>query len=159
MKDKTNAMRFLEKEGVKFAAHSFFCDKQNPPSAPEVAKILGQPPEKIFKTLVTTTGHPNEIFVFVVRGNSELDLKKAARAAKEKSLQMLKAKDLFSTVGYVHGGCSPLAMKKAFPVFIDEIAQLLDAILISAGEVGRQIEINPQDLARVTNASFCDLEA
>lgn len=153
---RTNAMRLLEAAGIPYVHHSFpFVEV---PSAPEVAALLKVPPEQVFKTLVTTNGHPGGIFVFVVQGNAELDLKKAAKAAGEKSLAMLKSRDLFPTVGYVHGGCSPLGLKRPFPVFIDEMAQLEDTIILSAGAVGHQVEVSPGALAALLNAPFAELQ-
>lgn len=147
---KTNAVRILEKEGAAFELRSF--SYKEVPSAVEVASILGFPQEMVYKTLVTTNGHPKGIFVFVIPGPAELDLKKAAKAAGEKSLSMLKSKELFQEVGYVHGGCSPIGMKRNFPVFLDEAALQLDKICFSAGEIGFQIIASPKVLIKTCGA-------
>lgn len=152
---KTNAVRILEKAGAAFELRSFSYTEV--PSAVEVARILALPLEMVYKTLVTTNGHPKGIFVFVIPGPAELDLKKAARAAGEKSLSMLKSKELFQEVGYVHGGCSPIGMKRRFPVFLDESALKLEKICFSAGEIGFQIITAPQVLIKTTGAGTADL--
>ena len=154
---KTNAVRILEKEGAAFELRSFSYTEV--PSAVEVARILALPPEIVYKTLVTTNGHPKGIFVFVIPGNAELDLKKAAKAAGEKSLSMLKSKDLFPEVGYVHGGCSPIGLKRPYPVFLDESALKLEKICFSAGEIGFQIITAPDVLLKVAGARVTDVLA
>ena len=154
---KTNAVRILEKEGAAFELRSF--SYKEVPSAVEVARILDYPPEMVYKTLVTTNGHPKGIFVFVIPGPAELDLKKAAKAAGEKSLSMLKSKDLFQEVGYVHGGCSPIGLKRPYPVFLDESALKLEKICFSAGEIGFQIITAPQVLIKTTGARTADVLA
>ena len=154
---KTNAVRILEKEGAAFELRSFSYTEV--PSAVEVARILDLPPEMVYKTLVTTNGHPKGIFVFVIPGPAELDLKKAAKAAGEKSLSMLKSKDLFQEVGYVHGGCSPIGLKRSYPVFLDESALKLEKICFSAGEIGFQIITAPQVLIKTTGARTADVLA
>ena len=154
---KTNAVRILEKEGAAFELRSF--SYKEVPSAVEVARILDFPPEMVYKTLVTTNGHSKGIFVFVIPGPAELDLKKAAKAAGEKSLSMLKSKDLFQEVGYVHGGCSPIGLKRPYPVFLDESALKLEKICFSAGEIGFQIITAPQVLIKTTGARTADVLA
>ena len=154
---KTNAVRILEKEGAAFELRSF--SYKEVPSAVEVARILDFPPEMVYKTLVTTNGHPKGIFVFVIPGPAELDLKKAAKAAGEKSLSMLKSKDLFQEVGYVHGGCSPIGLKRPYPVFLDESALKFEKICFSAGEIGFQIITAPQVLIKTTGAHTADVLA
>jgi len=154
---KTNAVRILEKAGAAFELRSFSYTEV--PSAVEVARILALPPEIVYKTLVTTNGHPKGIFVFVIPGPAELDLKKAAKAAGEKSLSMLKSKDLFQEVGYVHGGCSPIGLKRPYPVFLDESALKLEKICFSAGEIGFQIITAPQVLIKTTGAKTADVLA
>lgn len=121
-----------------------------------VARKLGQDPERVFKTLVAT-GKTKGINVFVIPVEYELDLKKAARAAGDKYVEMLKSSELEPQTGYVHGGCSPVGMKKAFPTFIEETATLHETINVSAGHVGLQMELSPEDLAKVTNAVFENL--
>ena len=154
---KTNAVRILEKAGAAFELRSFSYTEV--PSAVEVVRILDLPPEMVYKTLVTTNGHPKGIFVFVIPGPAELDLKKAAKAAGEKSLSMLKSKDLFQEVGYVHGGCSPIGLKRPYPVFLDESALRLEKICFSAGEIGFQIITAPQVLIKTTGAKTADVLA
>ena len=121
-----------------------------------VAKKIGQEPEQVFKTLVTQSS-AHEHFVFVIPSVCELDLKSAAKAAKQKSIEMLPLKQLLSTTGYVHGGCSPVGMKKPFPTFIDETALLYDKFCVSAGKVGLNLSLSPQDLAQFLHAEFADL--
>lgn len=152
---KTNAMRILDSEGVPYRTATYEVD-ENDLSGMHVAASLGQDPEQLFKTLVLVgerTGH----VVCCIPTNCELDLKKVARAAGDKRVEMLPLKKLTPLTGYVRGGCSPLGMKKQFPTFIDETAVLFDEIFISAGERGEQIIVNGEDLARVVDATFADL--
>ncbi len=150
---KTNAMRVLENEKVPF--EHFECD-ESITNGNEVAAYLGVDEGCVFKTLVTEAAG-RKYYVFVIPVSGTLDLKKAAVAAGEKSLSMLKQKDLFALTGYVHGGCSPVGMKKLFPTFIDEGALSLELFYVSAGKVGHQLHLSPNDLARVINAQFKDL--
>ena len=122
----------------------------------EIAEILGENADKVFKTLVTQ-GKSGQYYVFVVPVKEELDLKKAAKASGEKAIGMIKQKDLLPLTGYVHGGCSPVGMKKQFPTFIHESAENCDRIFVSAGKLGRQIEVSPQDLAEVSRSTFADI--
>jgi Cys-tRNA(Pro)/Cys-tRNA(Cys) deacylase len=152
---KTNAVRKLELANIRFTLREFdFSDGRI--SGVAVALKIGQDPERVFKTLVTE-GKTTGLNVFVIPSNVELDLKKAAAAANDKSVEMLKSKDLEPKTGYVHGGCSPIGMKKQFPTFIDETAQLYDSINVSGGRIGLQVELSPADLAMMSNAAFCDL--
>jgi Cys-tRNA(Pro)/Cys-tRNA(Cys) deacylase len=153
--NKTNALRMLEAAGVPFTALEYDTS-DGAISGVAVAAKLGQPPERVFKTLVTE-GKTTGLNVFVLPANVELDLKKAAAAAGDKYVEMLKSRELEPKTGYVHGGCSPLGMKKLFPTFIDETAQLHDTIIVSGGRIGLQVEVSPYDLARLTNGAFCDL--
>ena len=121
-----------------------------------VAQVVGEDPDSVFKTLVTEDEKRNH-FVFVVPVNRELDLKKAAKAAGSKSIVMIHQKELLPLTGYVHGGCSPIGMKKPFPTFIDETAQLFDVIFVSGGRRGFQIGINPIQLAAYCRANFCEI--
>ena len=125
-------------------------------SGAQIAGILGEPAEKVFKTLVTQ-GKSGAYYVFVVPVESELDLKKAAKAAGEKAVSMIKQKDLLPLTGYVHGGCSPIGMKKQFPTFIHETASDLDKIFVSAGKVGFQIELAPADLIKAAGCRLADI--
>lgn len=151
---KTNVMRVLEKEHIAHAVH--FYDADGNFDGVSIAHKVGRDPEVVFKTLVTG-GKSRNHFVFVIPVAEELDLKKAAAAAGEKSVEMLAVKELLPTTGYIRGGCSPIGMKKHFPTFIDETAQLCDTIVVSGGKIGTQVELAPDDLARVTGAKFVDL--
>jgi Cys-tRNA(Pro)/Cys-tRNA(Cys) deacylase len=152
---KTNALRILEAAKVTFTAREYDVS-DGEISGVAVAAKIGQEPERVFKTLVTE-GKTTGLNVFVIPSNVELDLKKAAFAAGDKYVEMLKSRELEPKTGYVHGGCSPIGMKKQFPTFIDETAQLHDTINVSGGRVGLQVELVPGDLARLTGAVFCDL--
>jgi Cys-tRNA(Pro)/Cys-tRNA(Cys) deacylase len=152
---KTNAIRILEAAGIAFAAREYDASDGEISGAAVAAKI-GQEPERVFKTLVTE-GKTTGLNVFVIPCGAELDLKKAAQAAGDKYIEMIKSRDLEPRTGYIHGGCSPVGMKKRFPTFIDETAMLYDAINISGGRIGLQAEVTPADLARITGAVFADL--
>ena len=147
--EKTNVMRLLDAKKIPYISHSYEADPTR--SGEEIANLLGEDPEKVFKTLVTR-GKSGKYIVFVVPVREELDLKKAARAAGEKSVAMIKQKELLPLTGYVHGGCSPLGMKKQFPTFIHESSREHDRMFVSAGKVGFQIEIKPDDLIRLTGS-------
>jgi len=152
---KTNALRMVESAGIRCSVHEYDPSDGKIDGISAAAKI-GRDVGTVFKTLVTTgkiTG-PN---IFVVPVCCELDLRKAALAAGDKSIEMIQSRALKPLTGYVHGGCSPLGMKKPFPVFIEETAQMLDTVIVSAGRIGLQMELAPQDLAGLTNAVFCDL--
>ncbi len=152
--DKTNVMRVLDSKKIPYTAHTY---EQDPTmTGAEIAEILGENADNVFKTLVTQ-GKSGQYYVFVVPVKEELDLKKAAKASGEKAIAMIKQKDLLPLTGYVHGGCSPVGMKKQFPTFIHESAQNCDRIFVSAGKLGRQIEVSPQDLAEVTRSTFTDI--
>lgn len=153
---KTNAMRALENAGVPYGHIAFECE--GAPSGTEVARMLGQDPQAVFKTLVTQ-GKSGQHYVFMVPVAEELDLKKAAAAAGEKSVAMIPQKELFPLTGYVHGGCSPLAQKKQFPTVIDETALLFDQVMFSGGRIGLQIRTNPEDLAKAIPLTFADITA
>jgi len=152
---KTNAVRILESANIAYTAHEYDVS-DGEISGVAVAKKIDREAERVFKTLVTE-GKATGFNVFVIPCSVELDLKKAAQATGDKHIEMLKSRELEPTTGYVHGGCSPIGMKKRFPVFIDETAQLYDLIIISGGRIGLQIELSPRDLAKLTIAKFCDL--
>jgi len=152
---KTNAVRLLETAGVGFSTCEYDAS-DGEVSGIAVAEKIGQEPERVFKTLVTE-GKNKGLNVFVIPGNTELDLKKAAKAAGDKYVVMIKTRELESKTGYTHGGCSPIGMKKQFPTFIDETAEMHDTIIISGGRIGLQIELTPKDLARIASAEFHDL--
>lgn len=122
----------------------------------EIAEILGEDACRVFKTLVTV-GASKQHYVFVIPVKEELDLKKAAKAAGEKSIGMIKQKELLPLTGYVHGGCSPIGMKKAFPIFLHENASTLERIYVSAGRLGHQIELTPADLISMTDCQLAGL--
>lgn len=151
---KTNAMRILDAADVDHQIHVFEADGTM--TGVEIAQMLGEEPEHVFKTLVTI-GKSKEHYVFMVPVAEELDLKKAAKAAGEKSIEMVKSRELFGLTGYVHGGCSPLGMKKFFTTFIDETCILFDTILFSGGRIGTQIEMSFDDLASVIDITPVDL--
>jgi Cys-tRNA(Pro)/Cys-tRNA(Cys) deacylase len=152
---KTNVLRILEAANVAFTTREYDVS-DGEISGVAVAAKIGQEPERVFKTLVTE-GKNTGLNVFVVPSNVELDLKKAAQAAGDKYIEMIKSRELKPKTGYVHGGCSPIGMKKQFPTFIDETAQLYDAINVSGGRIGLQVELSPDDLAKLVCATFCDL--
>lgn len=151
---KTNVMRILEREGIAHTVHTY--DPAQGIDGVSVARQLGQDPQAVFKTLVTQ-GKSRQFFVFVIPVNATLSLKRAAQACGEKSVEMIPQKLLLPTTGYVHGGCSPIGMKKALPTFIDETAQLFDTICVSAGRIGAQAELPPDDLCRLVGAQYAPL--
>lgn len=151
---KTNAVRELEAAGVPFEFHTFETDGSL--SGVEVATLLGEDPDHVFKTLVTV-GKSGEHYVFMIPVAQELDLKKAARAVGEKSIAMIKSRELLPLTGYIHGGCSPLGMKKLFTTSIDETAILFDTIIFSAGRIGAQIETSLAGLQQVIPVQVVDL--
>ena len=153
---KTNAMREIEAAGVPFESHLFPCEKAL--SGVEVANLLGQDPDQTFKTLVTVA-KSGEHYVFMVPVEGELNLKKAASAAGEKSIAMIKSRELLPLTGYIHGGCSPLGMKKVFPTFIDETAILFDTIMYSGGRRGCQICSSLADLQKLVDVQTADITA
>lgn len=152
--DKTNVMRVLDSKKIKYEEH-FYGDTEAI-SGVDVAEALGQQIEKVFKTLVTT-GKTGNHYVFMVPVAEELDLKKAAKAVGEKSIEMLKSKDLLGLTGYVHGGCSPIGMKKFFKTTIHKTATEYDTIIFSGGKIGFQVELSFEDLKKVINISTEDI--
>lgn len=151
---KTNAIRILEQKKALFHVLSY--EPDGVLSGVEVAGILRLDPAKIYKTLVTV-GKSGANYVFVIPVAKELDLKKAAEAAKEKNIAMLKAKDLLGLTGYVHGGCSPVGMKKLFPTFIDNSAEACAEIVVSGGKIGTHIEIALSELRKAIPFQIVDL--
>ena len=152
---KTNAVRILEAKGVSFTLHEYQVD-EDALDAVNVAHKVGAAPETVFKTLVAC-GDKTGCTVFVVPGNVELNLKKAAAASGNKSIEMLKVKELQHVTGYIRGGCSPVGMKKDFPSYFDETAQLYDYIYVSAGVRGMQMRLAPDDLLHAVHAAYADL--
>lgn len=154
---KTNAVRALDAADLAYEFRVFECG-DHVPSGVEVAEALELDPDQVFKTLVTV-GKTGEHYVFMIPVAEELDLKKAARTVGEKSIAMIKSKELLPLTGYVHGGCSPIGMKKTFTTVVDETAQLFDAIYFSAGKIGCQIRLSSEDLGKVIDLSYADLIA
>ena len=152
--EKTNVMRVLDGKKIAYESHSYEPDQSL--TGEEIAGILGEDPKRVFKTLVTR-GKTGQYYVFVVPVQSELDLKKAAKAAGEKSVEMIKQKELLPLTGYIHGGCSPIGMKKAFTTFIHETAKDGEKIFVSAGKVGYQIELAPEDLLSAVRCTLADI--
>ena len=150
--DKTNVMRLLDQKKVPYAPHQYDVSDGALDGLTAAAR-LGVPPETYFKTLVTV-GASKRNHVFVIPVERELDLKAAARAVGEKSIEMLKQAQLLPLTGYIHGGCSPIGMKKRFDTVIDASAQGLSEMTVSAGKVGRQVTLAPQDLAAFVGAAF-----
>lgn len=154
MEDKTNVMRILDKKKITYSHYCYV--ETGETNGEKVAAILGQDPDRVFKTLVTV-GKTGTNYVFVIPVNRELDLKKAAKAVGEKSIEMLKAKELLPLTGYIHGGCSPIGMKKTFRTTLHETAKDYESIFFSAGKVGYQVEVAPADLAKVIRFSYEDI--
>ena len=154
MQEKTNVMRILDSKKIEYKAHYY--GDTDAISGVDVAKVLGQEPDKVFKTLVTQ-GKSKEHYVFVIPVELELNLKKAAKAVGEKSIEMIKSKELLPLTGYIHGGCSPIGMKKFFKTTIDESVILQDTICISGGKIGYQVELSYDELARVIQIEMADL--
>ncbi len=153
---KTNAVRILERNKISYELITYECDEFI--DGLHTAEKTGAPVEQSYKTLVMQ-GKSRQYYVFVIPIAREVDLKAAARAVSEKSVEMIHVKDLTTITGYVRGGCSPLGMKKQFPTVIDETAQIYDDIYISGGRIGTTIRLNPNDLAKVVNAKFADILA
>ncbi len=154
--DKTNVMRVLDSRKIPYACHTYEADPSL--TGAQIAALLGEPADRVFKTLVTQ-GKSNKYYVFVVPVEAELDLKKAAKAASEKSIEMIPQKDLLPLTGYVHGGCSPIGMKKQFATFIDESAAGFETIFFSAGKVGYQVELPLAGLQQMVRVTSADLTA
>lgn len=152
--NKTNALRILDSKDISYEVFEY--DISNGLAATEIAKQLNEDENQVFKTLVCV-GKSNQHYVFVIPSNKELNLKFAAEVTGEKYIEMILQKELLPLTGYIHGGCSPIAMKKQFPTFIDESAILYDYIYVSAGKVGMQIKINPDDLIKVVLAKYARL--
>lgn len=145
---KTNVMRVLEQKRIKYKGYTYECTEAL--SGTDVAKALNENPDHVFKTLVTV-GKSNVHYVFMIPVAKELNLKKAAAAAGEKNIEMIKSKDLLPLTGYVHGGCSPIGMKKQFKTVIDESADNFETIIFSGGKIGYQVELTLQDLKSVVD--------
>ena len=152
--EKTNVMRILDAAKIEYKSHCYL--DSGAVSGTEVADALGEDYDSVFKTLVTV-GKSGEHYVFAIPVDKELDLKKAAVAAGEKAISMVKSKELLSLTGYIHGGCSPIGMKKYFRTFFDETAMLFDTIFFSAGKIGYQVEMSPSDIDKIIPFEYKDL--
>ncbi len=152
--EKTNVMRILDQKKIEYKGYDYL--STGVISGTDVASVLGQNPEKVFKTLVTV-GKSRRNFVFMIPVEEELDLKKAAKAVGEKSIEMIKSKELLPLTGYIHGGCSPIGMKKFFQTTIHSTAKNFESIFFSAGKIGYQVEVSPYDLEKVIRLSYADL--
>jgi Cys-tRNA(Pro)/Cys-tRNA(Cys) deacylase len=146
---KTNAMRILDKAGISYDIHTYD-SSDDLIDGVSVAGKIGKPVDHVFKTLVTQ-GKSREYYVFVIPAADELDLKAAARAVGEKAIEMIKVTDITKVTGYIRGGCSPIGMKKEYKTVLDNSCEELDTLIISAGKIGFQIELSPQDLIRLMN--------
>ena len=151
--EKTNVMRVLEQKKVAYTAHTYPHEEGVAVDGVTVARSMGQDPECVFKTLVAR-GASGGYYVFDIPVGDTLDLKKAAKAVGEKSIAMLRQAELLPLTGYVHGGCSPLWMKKQFRTVLDASAQSLETMVVSAGKIGAQVELPPAELARLARAQF-----
>lgn len=153
--EKTNVMRILDQKNIIYNVHDY--SDTDMVSGLEVASALNQDPNVVFKTLVTV-GKSNNHYVFLVPVSSNLDLKKASKVVNEKSIEMIKSKDLLPLTGYIHGGCSPVGMKKQFKTIIDVSAKNNDKIYFSAGKIGYQIETTLEELSKVIDYSLEDIK-
>lgn len=152
--EKTNVMRLLEQKGIPYTPHDYRAS--GAVGGTEVAAALGEDPARVFKTLVTV-GASGGYYVFVIPVAEELDLKKAAKAVGEKSIAMLPQKELLPLTGYIHGGCSPIGMKKPFPTVLHQSAAERESIYVSAGKVGFQVEVAPADLQKMLPMRLADV--
>ncbi|MBN2221751.1 MAG: Cys-tRNA(Pro) deacylase [Vallitaleaceae bacterium] len=152
---KTNVMRILDAQKIEYTTYEYTITDGKTDGLTVAAKV-GQDPEKVFKTLVTR-GHSKEYYVFVIPVGQELNLKKAAVVTQEKKIEMIAMKELLPLTGYVHGGCSPIGMKKKFATFLHESAKLHESIIFSAGKIGAQVELKVDDLLQVIQVELVDL--
>ncbi len=155
MGSKTNAVRLVEQAGIS-CKEQFYEYQEDDLCGMHAAQALGMPPEQVFKTLVAR-GPKTGIHVYCIPVCCELDLKKAAKVAGDKSMELVAVKELLPLTGYIRGGCSPVGMKKQYPTFLDETCILYEEIAVSAGERGHQMLLNPEDLAKITNAMYADI--
>ena len=154
--EKTNVMRILDQKEIPYTPHTYPHEEGEAVDGVTVAGIMGQDPECVFKTLVAR-GASGALYVFDIPVADSLDLKKAAKAVGEKSVAMLHQKELLPLTGYVHGGCSPIGMKKQYPTVFHETSEILDTIIVSAGKIGCQVELSPTDLIGLVGAETADL--
>lgn len=154
MNEKTNVMRILDKHKINYISH-FYGDSGNIAGL-DVAKYLNENTEQVFKTLVTK-GSSGNYYVFAVPVSGELDLKKAAKSVNEKSVEMIKQKELLPLTGCIHGGCSPIGMKKYFKTIMDATSKNYNSIYISAGKIGVQVELKAEDISKVIRIDYADI--
>ena len=154
--EKTNVMRILEQKQIPYRSHAYEHEEGVAVDGVTVAQSLGQDPECVFKTLVAR-GASKGIYVFCIPVAESLDLKKAAKAVKEKSIEMIHVKEINGLTGYVRGGCSPIGMKKEYPTVFHETAEIVDTIMVSAGKIGYQVELSPQALMELVGAETADV--
>ncbi len=154
MEEKTNVMRILDKNKITY--NKYFYGDSDAISGVEVAEYLHEDKNKVFKTLVTI-GTSKQYYVFVIPVAEELNLKKAAKVVGEKKIEMIKSKELLPVTGYIHGGCSPIGMKKQFKTVINDTAKNCDTIIFSAGKIGYQVEMSLEDLAKIIKYELADL--
>jgi len=154
--EKTNVMRVLEQKNIPYTAHTYEHEEGVAVDGVTVAAQLGQDPECVFKTLVAR-GASKGIYVFCIPVAENLDLKKAARAVGEKSIEMIHVKEINTLTGYVRGGCSPVGMKKQYPTVFHETAEIVDTIMVSAGKIGYQVELAPAALIELVGGSLADV--
>lgn len=150
--EKTNVMRLLDGKKIQYTIHDY--TESGAIAGEDVASVLGEAPEQVFKTLVTIGSKTRQNYVFLVPVTGELDLKKAAKSVGEKSIEMIKSKELLPLTGYVHGGCSPIGMKKVFPTVIDSTAENFEKIFFSAGKIGLQVEIAVEDISKIIRVKY-----
>lgn len=153
---KTNVMRLLEKQKINYTPHFYPHGDDIPTDGVTVANYLGKDPASVYKTLVTRSASKN-YYVFVVPVAEHLDLKKAAKAVKEKSIEMIKQNELLPLTGYIHGGCSPIGMKKSFKTTFHEDITSLETVTLSAGRVRSQVELSPADILKATRGTIADI--
>ncbi len=154
--EKTNVMRILEQKGIAYTAHTYEHEEGVAVDGVTVAQSLGQDPECVFKTLVAR-GASKNIYVFVIPVADSLDLKKAARAVGEKAVEMVAVKEINALTGYVRGGCSPVGMKKDYTTTFHETAEIVDTIMVSAGKIGYQVELAPDELMALVDGQMADI--
>ena len=152
---KTNVMRLLDQKKIGYTPHRYPAGEKAPDGV-TIAALVGKPVGQVFKSLVTR-GASGGFCVFVIPADATLDLKKAARAAGEKSVEMIHVQEINKVTGYIRGGCSPMGMKKPYPTFVEETAQLWDTVLVSAGRIGAQVELKADDLIRMCGGTYADL--
>lgn len=153
--EKTNVMRLLDQKKVAYTPH-WYAHPDGAVDGASVAAMLGKDPAAVCKTLVTQ-GASKKYYVFVIPVLTELDLKAAAKAVREKSIEMIKQAQLLPLTGYVHGGCSPVGMKKQYPTVFHETAEIIDTIMVSAGKIGYQVQLNPADLIALVGGTTADV--